>query len=137
MIDAAIAPGGRPQTTNMPFLKNSLRGVVFLGTPHSGSTLANLSHAFPRLYRPSVTIDYLRKNNASIDVMGRWFRKYADQNRELHIHAHREMKKLAVMRFLRFYVVEPSSADPGIPHAKVFNTAEKDHITICKCEWPW
>ena len=120
-------------------MNGNLRGVVFLATPHSGSNIGNLAHAARILYRPSVTIDYLRKNNATIDDLGEWFQRYADRDRELHVHAHRETKKLVRLMFLRILVVEPSSANPGIPPIsngtrKLFDTAERDHITICKCK---
>ncbi|MGP0067786.1 MAG: esterase/lipase family protein [Isosphaeraceae bacterium] len=117
------------------FLKDRVRGVVFLGTPHSGANLATLAHALSFFYRCTITMEYLRKNHPTIDELGDWFRKYADKNRDIHIHAHCEMKKLAGLSgLLKCLVVELSSADPHIAHAKVFKAAERDHITICKCK---
>jgi hypothetical protein len=120
------------------FISDHLAAIVFLGTPHDGSYFGSLAHAARLLYGSSATIEYLRKNNAVIDELGNWFRQYitdleSELHRKLHVHAHRETMKLKLLGFLKVLVVEPSSANPGIGHAKVFDAAGKNHVTICKC----
>jgi hypothetical protein len=114
-------------------LTNNLRGVVFLGTPHNGAYLGTLAHKWSLVYPSTATIEYLRQNHPTIDELGRWFRQFADLRREISIHAHRETAKLVILKIWRTLVVDPASADPGINQAKILDAAEKDHITICKC----
>jgi hypothetical protein len=118
------------------FLANYLRGVVFLGTPHNGAYLATLAHKLSLLYGSTATIDYLRKNHPTIDELGQWFREFAHHRPEISIHAHRETANFVILKILKLLIVEPSSADPGIVHAQVFDAAGKDHFKICKCKSP-
>jgi len=50
-----------------------IKGLVFLGTPHNGSRIADFVKAL-RLFRSSVAIDELKKNAPHLRELSSWFR---------------------------------------------------------------
>ncbi len=106
-------------------VRESVRGVIFLATPHSGSHLGKfILFLLPRiLSRPSPTAEELQHGEVSLRELNTWYRNHP------------------IARNFVFYetldtppvgrVVDEVSADPGIPG--VYPVAiSANHITICK-----
>jgi|SRR6185437_15124659 len=134
-----------------PSYRKGTRAIVFIATPHSGSSLANFARFFPKLVRvagelltalyglplvgtlaktvfqESKLVDQLVKNTASLRELAQWYRDWAQQY-DVMTKAYFETnryKKLAL-------VVDPSSADPGVPGCALEAVDDADHSTIAK-----
>ncbi|MGD9727326.1 MAG: esterase/lipase family protein [Nitrospiraceae bacterium] len=151
IVKAAIrqdqnSPVGRPT------YRQGTRAVVFIATPHSGSSLANFAKFFPEtvsvaadvlttlfgwvpgvgyaakeVVRESKLVDQLVKNTALLRELAQWYRDWA-QHYDVMTKAYFETsryKKVAL-------VVDPSSADPGVPLCTLEAVDDADHSTIAK-----
>ena len=103
----------------------SVTGVLFLATPHSGSFLASVVSIFRVVTRANWTIADLAPHEPHLRDLNEWFRSNFDAL-GLHGHVLRETKKTSGVM-----VVDPTSADPGIAAIRVI-PVDKDHISICK-----
>ena len=101
------------------------RGVVFLATPHAGSDLSNFANGL-RIFRPTVEVKDLEAHSPYLQDLSDWYRNNAP-NINISTHAYRENQKLAG----KLWVVDPTSADPGIAGA-VCIPQDEDHFTIAK-----
>jgi protein SERAC1 len=67
-------------------------GVLFLATPHSGSSLADLLKAFSGCFS-SPHVDKLLKDTSDLDELNASFRTFC-QSRDVHVAAYHEIHKL-------------------------------------------
>lgn len=115
--------------------KGALKGIIFIATPHHGSSLANfaqsLSRLFPTLPNP-VTQD-LRSNEPIAEDLHNWYQDHPIK----YNWAFSETQKVLAFRWWPFglsaLVVDHASATPGIQdvHAEPIRA---NHIEICRPE---
>lgn len=103
-----------------------VRLVVFLATPHKGSTLANIVKVFPS---SSSHIKLLANETGFLEDLNQYYRSYANNQANLSTKVYYE--KLATKKIVT--VVSRESADPGITGTEPI-ALDKDHINICKPE---
>jgi protein SERAC1 len=103
----------------------AVKGTLFLATPHSGSFLATVVSIFRVVSRANWTIADLQPHEPHLRDLNEWFRSNFD-GLGLRAHVLRETKKTSGVM-----VVDPTSADPGIPAVRVI-PVDKDHVSICK-----
>lgn len=105
----------------------SVRGVVFLATPHAGSDSADLCTSnICKLYRASIQVNQLERDNAMLLSLNYWFRDYATADKKQVFCFGENVGYPGVG-----LIVSKSSTDPGIPQcAPIFIDA--NHIDICK-----
>ncbi|MGH3757676.1 hypothetical protein [Actinophytocola sp.] len=109
-------------------ISESTLGVVFLATPHSGSSLASIAKAVP-LARPTRTTLALTAHCPHLKDLGDWYRQNAARL-DIQTAAYAESQK--VKRGLRLVtVVNSTSADPGIVDC-ITTSVDADHTDICK-----
>jgi pimeloyl-ACP methyl ester carboxylesterase len=124
------------------------RCVVFLSTPHSGAAIANaagylapvvrslgalaskvftpillVTETIARRLKGSKLTSQLEKNDPSLLDLNYWYRS---RDIETHIFYETELTYRSV------HVVDPASADPGVPDCLPIGLNGKDHISICK-----
>lgn len=87
----------------------SFKGVIFLGTPHKGSKIANLSQIVTSIAKmDSEIVDGLGYSNKNLSDLDKWFRDYC-VDKKLHISAYCEGNKTS-----GFEIVDRVSSDPSI-----------------------
>src|SRR5262249_13445553 len=134
-----------------PILKMT-RGVVFLSTPHAGAAVANVAGylapgvrslgAFAAMLGPFGTLvrwviepvafivrssrltSQLKKNDAALLSLNYWYRSLSN----IKTHAFYETDRT----YRCVHVVDPASADPGVPSCEPIRADSKNHISICK-----
>src|SRR5262245_730743 len=89
-------------------LVQQTRGAVFLGTPNSGSNLANWANVFRALIRPSIATKGLATNDAYLRDLNIWYRDNA-YDRGIATLAFAETKPIRGV-----IVVNQASADPEV-----------------------
>ena len=102
-----------------------IRGVVFLSTPHSGSSIANWIKYAALVLRPNVVIDELQAHDSRLRDLNIWYRNNVDKM-GINTQVYYEAKPTRGV-----IVVDPSSADPGIKGVTPV-PLDEDHISICK-----
>lgn len=113
-------------------LLNNTIGVVFLGTPHDGSSMANIATIVQDLpivnlvCEKSDVVETLKKNNAALRDLKEWYAKNVD-GLGIVTKAYYEMKK----NEYGVLVVDQSSANPGVLNGDVV-PVDADHTTISK-----
>jgi hypothetical protein len=113
-------------------LRDALRAIVFLATPHNGATIATVAEHVSSVFRPTALLESLRANDPETLALGEWFRNECAtllRAKELDVLAYRETEK-----FKRIMIVNAASADPGIAGVPARSVPGKNHSTICKCE---
>jgi hypothetical protein len=114
-------------------VKQSIRGVIFIATPHFGSLLANyLDNIFLKLpARPTITVKDLEYSAPSLLDLNDWYRDHPVPRNYVYFET-QPTKLFGSIDLVQ--VVDAVSADPGLSSTvlrwKVAITA--DHITICK-----
>ena len=97
--------------------------VVFLSTPHEGSTLANIFKSFPLA---SHHVDLLGNKTGYLEDLNTHYRALTHNRRDLSTAAYYEQRLTNGV-----LLVPRSSADPGITNVEPV-ALDKDHKTICK-----
>ncbi|MCV7252294.1 alpha/beta fold hydrolase [Mycobacterium hackensackense] len=105
-------------------LATSTLGVVFLATPHDGSSLANFSKLFP-LWRPTRVTLALTANCPHLKTLGDWYRQNAD-TLDIETAAYAESEK-----YRSLLIVDQSSANPGIKNC-ISTSLDANHLSIAK-----
>lgn len=60
-------------------IAQATRGVVFFGTPHSGSAVANWITFFRRISLPNVSVEELRHHAPALAKLNRWCRNNVEE----------------------------------------------------------
>lgn len=105
-------------------LLKSTAGVVFMATPHKGSSFANFAKV-PMAPISDVAKE-LQKNSSHLDDLNEWYRNHSISN-EVKTGAYYEKDKY----LNKFQVVTKDSADPGV-HLCNPIPVDSDHFDICK-----
>ena len=107
-------------------IASSLRMVVFLATPHKGSSLASVLHAFVPHFS-SRHVSLLTDDSGALTELNQYYRNFAN--------GHSEFKTVAFVETFKTQkaaiVVPKDSADPGVQGTQPI-PVDKDHINISK-----
>lgn len=105
---------------------DSVKGIVFLGTPHKGSRWANVLQFWFGLMTNSKALKDLKTNNEVLKSLYQWFRIH---NQKWAVKSFYETKKLKAL----ILIVPEESADPGFLHSVTdLVPLDADHLSICK-----
>jgi len=109
-------------------VKRSIKGIVFLATPHLGSTIANFTQLiFLRALSPTVTVTDLTKDSPHLIDLSAWYSNHPIKRNYVYF----ETRKLAGITL----VVDEVSSDPRIKGVMPVAESE-DHKSICKPRKP-
>jgi hypothetical protein len=106
-------------------------GVVFLATPHSGSSIATYLGRLEdylkglKLYRTTEQAKQLERNSSSLRKLGNMYKGVAKNHRLSHLSFY-ENENTGFTR-----VVDQDSADPGLTDVTTVGV-DADHASICK-----
>jgi hypothetical protein len=100
-------------------------GIIFLATPHAGSHLADYLDRLRIIFRPSASIQDLRKNSPALEDLNIWFRNFVSQS-DLYTLSYFETRTTKGV-----HVVDHASADIGLA-GRIPRAVDADHIQICK-----
>ena len=110
------------------------RFILFLSTPHSGSSMANWLQYMGTLLRTSVSVRELEAHHPQLRQLNIWYRdNVADLGIKTFVYCEERKTGRIFWNFGGILVVDKSSADPGIPGVTPI-VLDKDHISICKPE---
>ena len=119
-----------------PIAENT-RGVVFLGTPHSGANLANFITFIGTVLRVSDQVKGLQSHHHQLLELNNWFRAFHSRH-QLAIRRFCETREvqpnipfLGIRLPKGIVVVDQTSAEPNIT-GEVAVPLFEDHLTICK-----
>ena len=110
----------------LKFSENT-KDVIFIATPHQGSSLANIADAFRTIIQPTTILKELQSNSPNLRDLATWYSQNAN-SMDIKTHAYYEMTN-----FKGIMVVDPSSADPNVQGC-VPIPMDGNHSTICKLE---
>jgi HEAT repeat protein/pimeloyl-ACP methyl ester carboxylesterase len=108
-------------------LTEHTKGVVFLSTPHSGSTLAKFMYSL-KVLLPSDNVRELRPNEPRLRELDSWYRNNVAKLR-IKTRVYCERRKM----FGAIEVVDPTSSDPCLEGVTPY-PQDEDHRTISKLE---
>ncbi|WP_409182830.1 tetratricopeptide repeat protein [Amycolatopsis sp. VS8301801F10] len=111
--------------TDFACFAKAAKGVVFLGTPHTGSGLTRAVDALGVLYRGTPAVDDLRRNSAYLRQLNDRYRDWADETGIANL----VFFETRLTRRVR--VVDEASANPGLPRVRPI-PVDADHVGICK-----
>jgi hypothetical protein len=114
---------------NNPDWQNVARrvaGVVFLSTPHSGSSLATWMKYLSVVLRSNVAVRELQHHDPQLRDLNVWYRENVGR---LALATQVFYEKQPLHGFI---VVDETSADPGIAGV-IPMPIDADHASICKC----
>ncbi|WP_274007512.1 esterase/lipase family protein [Vibrio parahaemolyticus] len=113
------------------FLKR-VRKVVFLGTPHTGSSLATLSDRLRVVLTNSGVTQSLKKDDPHLVDLKRWYKNWSVENGIQNLALMEDRKTVFKWGPFRksVWVVESDSADPGLKEDAIM--VDADHFQICK-----
>jgi pimeloyl-ACP methyl ester carboxylesterase len=106
-------------------LGESIHGIAFLATPHSGSSLSKVADALRVVYRPTAAVQDLEDNDSYLRMLNRWYRASAPS------HGIESLALCETISIKGILVVDATSADPGIAGIEPIPT-DCNHINICK-----
>ncbi|UVC08980.1 hypothetical protein IHQ71_28370 [Rhizobium sp. TH2] len=106
-------------------IAKSIKGIVFLGTPNSGSPLADYLAGFRLITNSSVAVDELRDNQPELVELNNWFRNRLSKL-DINILVFYE-----TMQTHGLLVVDQTSANPGIPGVNPIGI-DADHLDLPK-----
>ncbi len=101
--------------------------ILFLATPHSGSSLANLLHVFSGCFS-SHHVEKLKKDSSELEELNESFRAFCSR-REIDVTVYYEMHKTGKFAI----VVDKESADPGLTGVMPI-PVDASHQNICSPE---
>lgn len=106
-----------------------VRGIVQLGTPNAGAGLATLgtNPIASLVVRPRETLDDLPRDGAYLRDLNGWFRAYVPSNEvSALVITERQPQGLAGL------IVQPSSADPGLPPSAQVVPVDESHSSLAQ-----
>jgi pimeloyl-ACP methyl ester carboxylesterase len=114
----------RQQSKDHRLLLKRVKGLVFLGTPHSGARIATWADWLRFIVnRSQATLDMTR-NNPMLDGLNNWFRNWESRPATLAFY-----ETVGVSIFGR--IVEKPDGDPHLPNVDA-QPIERDHFGIVK-----
>jgi len=122
--------------SNNPKAKSFLhrvRRVVFLGTPHFGAGLSQLSKLLGPIFRRSSSTRALERNDPNLRDLNNWYRRFCvESNLENLVLTETRSISIFGVRLPAFlgHIVLPDSSDPGVNAIPV--PIDADHIQISK-----
>ena len=117
------ADGRRAYDAEARAFVESVKGVVFIATPHTGSVHATLLDKLRLIAWPSASTLDLVKNNANLRDLNVWYRNWSGAIR--HKVFYEKQGTTAGI------IVADDSSDPGLLHVDPVGI-DADHLTICK-----
>jgi predicted alpha/beta hydrolase family esterase len=108
----------------LPLLKNT-RGIVFVATPHAGSSLSQLASALSLLSKPTRITQDLERGSEYLQQLSHWFAQNSGRL-DIKVEAYHE-----TVKFGGGLVVDRVSANPGVLGCVPVGV-DGDHFTICK-----
>lgn len=118
---AELAPGRQEADS----LLKRLRGVVFIGTPHAGSSVASTLSLVSRIIRLSASSSDLIKNDPRLADLNSWYRNWS----QTAVARHRVFYETKSLHGIT--AVDRASADPGLPFCQPIGL-DGDHFQTCK-----
>lgn len=107
----------------------SAQAVVFLGTPHSGATLASLADRFRIVFGTTVSIEDLRAHDPHLGSLHNWYRNHAPG---LGIRTITYLESQATAGLVT--VVDRTSGHPGVGEDPTI--LDEDHLSLAKPRKP-
>lgn len=115
------------------------KGIVFLGTPHQGSDLANFKELLAqilkafRLLQENVILNELCSDNTNtqLDKMGQWYSNNA-QHLGIETKAFFETEETEIPLIGKRLIVNRYSSNPNVLGSKPTAANGEDHISIAK-----
>jgi pimeloyl-ACP methyl ester carboxylesterase len=117
------ADGRRAYSAAEAAFVNSVKGVVFVATPHTGSLHATLLDRLRLIAWPSASTLDLVKNNAGLRDLNIWYRNWSGGIRHKVFYEKRGTTAGVI--------VSDDSSDPGLLRVDPV-PVDADHIDICK-----
>jgi PGAP1-like protein len=108
-------------------IAESIKGIVFLATPHSGSNIANWLQYAGGLLQTNATIKDLQAHDSHLRNLNLWFRNNVERM-DIKCQVYFEKQKTA-----KLLVVDETSSDPGLQNV-IPIPVDSNHIDICKPE---
>jgi hypothetical protein len=105
----------------------SVKGIVFIATPHAGSVHATLLDKLRLIAWPSASTLDLVKNSASLRDLNVWYRNWSGAIRH-KVFFEKQGTSAGI-------IVADDSSDPGLLHVDPVGI-DADHLTICKLTGP-
>lgn len=105
-----------------------LGGILFVGTPHGGSSLATYLSLLGSITGATVTVENLRHAEPLLIDLNLWFRNFEDAPRCGVVYEKRSTK---VGWFRSATVVDALSSDPGIKGVQPI-PVDADHFELCR-----
>ncbi|MFT5852402.1 MAG: hypothetical protein ACI87J_002378 [Colwellia sp.] len=111
---------------------NRISKVCFIGTPHAGSFISSVCKAISFVSKPTLATYSLGSEDPNLRDLNKRYKAIAKENEVEHLvlFETQEFVPYKVLPFVKFLVVSPSSADPGVD-CKVI-PIDADHEMICK-----
>src|SRR5262245_50148641 len=117
------ADGRRLYSAEAQAFLDSVKAVVFMATPHTGSLQATLLDKLRLIAWPSASTLDLVRNNANLRDLNVWYRNWSGS---VHHKVFYEKQGTAAG-----VIVGDDSSDPGLLHVDPLGI-DADHLTICK-----
>jgi len=125
LVKQIVRTGSEASDDGWNAIAKNCRLVIFLATPHTGSSLASaFTLALPRL--SSQYLHLLRSDSSELDQLNAAYRRLAPELK-ISTAAYYETSKTKNLAV----VVNRTDADPGVVGAEVV-PVDADHIDICK-----
>lgn len=125
LVKEAMHQSTSSQIQGWTNVANKTSGIVFLGTPQTGSAIANIAQKFCYFLRPSIAVRELQRNEAQLRKTDEWYRNNAELIGVETLSFYETVPTKGLM------VVDQAEANPGIRGAKTI-PVDADHIGICK-----
>jgi len=127
--------------TEAPLLDiyTSTEAIIFLGTPHRGSSKAGIAEVVRRIVSASgfdttdQNLRALQVNSTELELIHEWFMKlYEQKDRRFKVLTFQEAKGVAGTTFLKLNerVVEPFSS--SLTATEPIQTINADHMSMCR-----
>jgi tetratricopeptide (TPR) repeat protein len=117
------ADGRRAYSPETQAFLNSVKGVVFIATPHTGSMQATLLDKLRVIAWPSASTLDLVRNNANLRDLNIWYRNWSGAIRH-KVFFEKQGTTTGI-------IVSDDSSDPGLLHVDPIGI-DADHLGICK-----
>ncbi|HDL7644317.1 TPA: hypothetical protein PXO92_000846 [Yersinia enterocolitica] len=108
-----------------------VKKVVFLATPHSGSSLSSWGQKAGVVFKPSPATYSLGKDDPNLRDLNLFYRRLVRENNTQNLTLV-EMQTSLLIGPIKGQIVDPSSADAGVETDPI--PVDADHYSICKPE---